>query len=182
MFFGNNLAFTFFFSWCYKKTNPCNFVFFQDLPYLKSVDSPEYESNLFPNLKITKIEIKKEEMKNILKSRFKSKKFSDKLDNTNPDEWIKISNGLDNGCIKELNILDEKVEGKDFRNMMDIKFTNLRISYNSDNKVFEIECLGCGHGVGMSQYGANYYAKQKMNCPQILAHYYPGTTLKEISI
>jgi stage II sporulation protein D len=36
---------------------------------------------------------------------------------------------------------------------------------------------GWGHGVGMSQYGANGYAQHGWTAPQILAHYYPGTTL-----
>jgi SpoIID/LytB domain protein len=36
---------------------------------------------------------------------------------------------------------------------------------------------GYGHGIGMSQYGALGYAQHGFAYPQILAHYYPGTTL-----
>src|SRR5881392_2959640 len=36
---------------------------------------------------------------------------------------------------------------------------------------------GWGHGVGMSQYGAFGYAQHGADYRQILAHYYPGTTL-----
>ena len=37
--------------------------------------------------------------------------------------------------------------------------------------------VGYGHGVGMSQYGAKVRAEQGSSPQQILAHYYPGTTL-----
>src|SRR3954452_23466533 len=36
---------------------------------------------------------------------------------------------------------------------------------------------GWGHGVGMSQYGAYGYAQHGATYQEILAHYYPGTTL-----
>ncbi len=36
---------------------------------------------------------------------------------------------------------------------------------------------GYGHGIGMSQYGALGYAQHGYTYPQILAHYFPGTTL-----
>src|SRR5699024_9055580 len=42
-----------------------------------------------------------------------------------------------------------------------------------------IVCYGYGHGVGMSQYGANEYAKNEgMTYREILAHYYPGTEVR----
>src|SRR4051794_24470734 len=36
---------------------------------------------------------------------------------------------------------------------------------------------GWGHGIGMSQYGANGYAQQGSDYAEILAHYYTGTTI-----
>src|SRR3954454_23525703 len=41
---------------------------------------------------------------------------------------------------------------------------------------------GWGHGVGMSQYGAYGYAQHGSTFQQILAHYYPGTTLGPASV
>jgi len=49
------------------------------------------------------------------------------------------------------------------------------IAYNPDKDEFTFSCKGYGHGVGMSQYGADEYAKQGWNYLQILAHYYQGT-------
>src|SRR5438093_3747892 len=45
------------------------------------------------------------------------------------------------------------------------------------NPTFVITGHGWGHGVGMSQYGAYGYAQHGWTAAQILAHYYPGTTL-----
>src|SRR5437588_1282171 len=43
--------------------------------------------------------------------------------------------------------------------------------------LFLVSGHGWGHGVGMSQYGAYGYAQHGASFQQILAHYYPGTTL-----
>ncbi|MDY7001913.1 MAG: SpoIID/LytB domain-containing protein, partial [Thermodesulfobacteriota bacterium] len=46
--------------------------------------------------------------------------------------------------------------------------------------VFYFKGKGYGHGVGLSQWGAQAMAVQGKICPEILAHYYPGTELKKI--
>ena len=51
------------------------------------------------------------------------------------------------------------------------------ITYNPALDTFTFSCKGYGHGAGMSQYGANEYAKQGWNYLQILAHYYQGTAV-----
>ena len=52
-------------------------------------------------------------------------------------------------------------------------------SYKDDEFIFTVR--GYGHGVGLSQVGANYMAKEGANFEEILSHYYPGTELKEYS-
>src|SRR5690349_6351455 len=47
--------------------------------------------------------------------------------------------------------------------------------------LFIVTGHGWGHGVGMSQYGAYGYAQHGATDQQILAHYYPGTTLATAS-
>ena len=47
--------------------------------------------------------------------------------------------------------------------------------------IVNITTFGNGHGVGMSQYGANELAKQGYRAEQIVAHYYPNTSLETIS-
>ena len=45
------------------------------------------------------------------------------------------------------------------------------------DNTFTFHVTGYGHGVGMSQYGANAMAKSGADYREILAHYYPGTQL-----
>ena len=46
-----------------------------------------------------------------------------------------------------------------------------------ENGEFVFTVHGYGHGVGMSQIGANAMAKEGFSAEEILAHYYPGTEL-----
>ena len=52
------------------------------------------------------------------------------------------------------------------------------ITYRADNDTFVITTRGVGHGVGMSQYGANVLAKNGKNYKEILEHYYNGVVIK----
>lgn len=59
----------------------------------------------------------------------------------------------------------------------DIKVETTTPNVSSTKGTFTFYVFGYGHGVGMSQYGANYLASQGWNYAQILANYYYGTTL-----
>ena len=50
----------------------------------------------------------------------------------------------------------------------------------ADEKTVTFEVSGYGHGVGMSQYGANTMAKEGYNYTQILTHYYTGTKVEGV--
>ncbi len=52
-----------------------------------------------------------------------------------------------------------------------------KISYQSDSDTFIFETRGKGHGIGMSQYGANSFAKAGMTYTEILEHYFNGVTV-----
>ena len=45
------------------------------------------------------------------------------------------------------------------------------------NELFTFDVLGYGHGVGLSQAGAQYLAQHGKNYQEILLHYYPGAAL-----
>ena len=47
-------------------------------------------------------------------------------------------------------------------------------------EIIKFKVIGYGHGVGMSQYGANGMAKAGYNYEQILKHYYKGVKLTKI--
>lgn len=59
-----------------------------------------------------------------------------------------------------------------------LKSSAYTITYNTHDDTFTFTVKGYGHGVGMSQYGANQYALSGWKYDRILTHYYPGTVLK----
>lgn len=76
-------------------------------------------------------------------------------------------------------VLGEKsYTGPQLRQHLDLPSTWWTCSRQGDQVVFEVR--GWGHGVGMSQYGADGMARQGRTFQEILQHYYPGTTLRPI--
>jgi stage II sporulation protein D len=81
------------------------------------------------------------------------------------------------GYVKEIQIGNRIYEGQEFRNLYALASSNFTISV-SDGQV-NITCKGYGHGVGMSQYGANFMAEDGFSYDEILRHYYTGCELKQ---
>ena len=52
------------------------------------------------------------------------------------------------------------------------------VSVRVEGRDLVFTTVGCGHGVGLSQYGARYLALDGKAYDQILSHYYPGTQLR----
>ena len=69
--------------------------------------------------------------------------------------------------------------GREIRELLNLRSTNF--TWHSSAKGVTITTYGYGHGVGMSQNGANTMAGQGSTAQQILAHYYPNTTLKKVN-
>ncbi|MBI0578064.1 stage II sporulation protein D [Neobacillus cucumis] len=65
--------------------------------------------------------------------------------------------------------------GKDIRDKLDLKSSDFTWSRKGDNII--IATKGFGHGVGMSQYGANGMAAEGKNYKQIVKHYYQGVQI-----
>lgn len=59
----------------------------------------------------------------------------------------------------------------------DLRSSAYTISYNKDEDKFIFTVKGYGHGVGMSQAGANQYAKKGWSYEKILKHYFTGISL-----
>lgn len=87
---------------------------------------------------------------------------------------------MDNGAyVDTITIAGKTITGRQMRETVlgfKIKSAAFDISFSGDNVVFTTH--GYGHGAGMSQWGAHYYAvKEGWSYSQILSHYYQGTTL-----
>lgn len=129
------------------------------IPYLQAVSSPEQrpaEENLFTF----------KELNRLLQQNFSSKQYRN----------AKIIRN-DTNRVDEIEINGVKWTGRDFRNHLNLRSTNF--SWQWSAKGVTIKTLGFGHGVGMSQYGADTMAKNGYTVEQILAHYYPGAKLEK---
>ncbi|MBQ4120044.1 MAG: stage II sporulation protein D [Clostridia bacterium] len=79
------------------------------------------------------------------------------------------------GYVKSVKICGKEFSGSEIREIMGLKSTNFSVTLK-DN-IFTFTVYGYGHGVGMSQNGANYMAQQGSDYKEILAHYYKGSQI-----
>ena len=147
-------------------------VFGGHLDYLKNVESPGdklasgYESE---------VKISCEDFK----SKIKSYRSESALD-SEPCTWIGESEKTDGGMVKKIIIGTLEFTGPEIRKIFGLRSSDFRVTYDSEDKTFIFKVYGYGHGVGMSQCGAQYMAKQGSDYRQILSWYYPDTTIKKL--
>ena len=91
--------------------------------------------------------------------------------------WLEKTNTSNTGMVKSVTICGKEISGSDFRTALGLRSFHFEIIYKGNS--FTINTKGYGHGVGMSQYGANAMAAQGKNYKEILSHYYPGTKIQE---
>ncbi len=82
-----------------------------------------------------------------------------------------------NGYVKSIEISSKKFSGEQLRQLLSLRSGNFTVEKSGELYVFT--CMGYGHGVGMSQYGANSMAKDGSDYKEILAHFYPGTKISK---
>lgn len=70
--------------------------------------------------------------------------------------------------------------GREVREQLGLRSTDFNIAFDVDRKRVLIETVGYGHGVGLSQYGAESYAQAGKTAEEIIAHYYTGVQIKKI--
>ena len=153
---------SFYFSMSNGQTENCELVFQEALPYLTSVES-NWDNETLQNYEVTK--------------EFTSQDFCNLL-NISCDE-INISdiNRTSSGRINTLKINANLMKGTEVRKKLSLRSTDFDIII--DNNV-KITTRGSGHGVGMSQYGANGMAKEGKNYQEILTHYYQNIEFSKI--
>lgn len=148
-------------------------VFAIDLPYLKSVSSP-YEEDA-PRFKST-VTMSIDDFVKKLKSKYPMAN----IDKTNVHEKIKLIERTATGRVKKIAIDTSVVDGRELRDLFDLNSTNFTISLDKKLNIIEIETYGFGHGVGMSQWGANGLGKNGKDFIEILKHYYTGVDILPI--
>ena len=68
------------------------------------------------------------------------------------------------------------LSGAEVRTALGLYSARFKISFTGNKKI-TFTTAGSGHGVGMSQYGANGLAKKGEDYRAILSHYYQGTAV-----
>jgi stage II sporulation protein D len=97
--------------------------------------------------------------------------------NFNTDTNIEVLSRTSSNRIDQVKIDDKIFSGIELRTLLGLRSTDFDIRIEDGQAVFVTR--GYGHGVGMSQYGANGMAKEGSGYREILSHYYPGTQIKE---
>ena len=80
------------------------------------------------------------------------------------------------GGIVTLDVGGVNIKGTEFRNIFSLRSTNVEIS--QENGDIKMSVKGFGHGAGMSQYGADYLARQGKTYKEILKTYYTGVEIE----
>ncbi|WP_317645489.1 stage II sporulation protein D [Sporosarcina sp. GW1-11] len=75
-----------------------------------------------------------------------------------------------------------ETSGRQIREKLHLASTDFNIAYDVNNQIVHVTTVGYGHGVGMSQYGAEAFAQKGWGAEQILTHYYTGTKIQKINL
>ena len=153
----------FFFSTSAGATENSEDVFITALPYLRSVSSVWDEiSPVYNDYEIFSLET-----------------FYNKLRLPYSKELkVEVLKKTKNGLIKKLKINGQTMSGDTFVARLNLRSNYITI-YQLDNQI-KVATKGYGHGVGMSQYGAQGMAKEGYTYDQIIKHYYQGVEIKKI--
>ena len=139
-----------------------------EVPYLISVESHGEESA--PNFYSTVIVSFGEFKEKILSA------YPDAVINSPQD--ISAPQLSEGGSVKSITIGGKQIGGREIRSLFALRSSCFKISADEITVTFEV--TGYGHGVGMSQYGANTMAKEGYSYIDILTHYYTGTEIKGV--
>ncbi|WP_440113561.1 stage II sporulation protein D [Paenibacillus sp. QZ-Y1] len=160
-----------FFSTSNGYTENAEDVWGNPVPYLKSVDSP-WDKSLAPGFKQT-ITMKRSEIFQKLNV------DSVPVTTQNGGSWMEVLSTTKGHRIKEVQIAGEMFSGPEVRKLLGLRSS--QFSWKTVRDQVEITTYGYGHGVGMSQWGANGMAQEGHTATQILKHYYTGISFGQAS-
>ncbi|TCS83386.1 stage II sporulation protein D [Tepidibacillus fermentans] len=139
----------------------------KEVPYLRSVASPWDKAS--PKYQSTMV-VPFSEIKGNLKV------DATVLASTG-QEWIKILEKTSTGRVKKIRVGDKLLTGREMRDLFSLRSSDFTIEVKKDQVVFHM--VGYGHGVGMSQYGANGMAQEGKKAEEIVKYYYKGVQIED---
>ncbi len=167
-YYNGNVAQTVYMASSSGYTTDAKNVWGSSVPYLKSVFCP-FDVTSDPNYGY-QMKVSEENMRTLTED-----KLGIKLSN-NPANWFTVMETVDGNYVSKVNVDGQAIiTGRSMRESIlnyKLKSTAFEVSYSDGYFVFTT--YGYGHGVGMSQNGANILAKQGYSYEQILKHYFTG--------
>lgn len=96
-----------------------------------------------------------------------------------PEDWFSDPEYINGHYVDSILVCGQQLSGREVReNLLEAKINSAAFEVDYADGVFTFTTYGYGHGVGMSQQGADYYAMQGWDYVDILTHYYTGTTVR----
>lgn len=147
-------------------------VFSQALPYLVSVQSiGEEEARRFAQTQT----FSRQKLAKALNAAFPGAGLSASA----LEEQLQPLSRSDSGRVGEMRVGSVTVTGRQMRKALGLNSTNFRFYFAKD--AVRIQTLGFGHGVGLSQAGADAMARDGADYEQILLHYYTGVRIAPLT-
>lgn len=137
-------------------------------PYLVSVDSPETEADV-PNFRST-VEVSPEDFREVMMAAVPDADFS-----ALPPDWLGERTEDTAGRVTSMRIGGTSVSGTQLRSLFSLRSADFTLEWTGHSFLFTV--MGSGHGVGMSQYGAEVMAREGATWREIVEHYYPGAEI-----
>jgi len=147
------------------QTTDAQNVWSKAVPYLVSVASPEGEE--VPDYR-TELTLSAAEVKELILDRYPGAKLSGK-----PGGWFADFVRDSAGTVVTVKVGGMPLKGGEVRKLLGLRSACFNLSVAGDQMTFQT--TGYGHGVGMSQYGANAMAREGKDFREILTWYYTGT-------
>lgn len=136
-------------------------------PYLQSVETSGEDGYKQYSSELT---ISKEKFKEKIKAKHPELKID-----FNDDKCIEIKEYTESNRVKTIKVGNINISGVEIRTLLGLKSTKFDVSMDKDNITFKV--IGYGHGVGMSQTGADSMAKQGSNYEDIIHHFYTNVEI-----
>ena len=145
-------------------------VWGSQVDYLTGVDSPEGEE--VPNYH-TQVDKTAQEVRQAVLDAYPGADLSG-----DPSGWFGQADRDAGGTVRSIPLGGVTLTGGQVRSLFALRSAAFTVAW--DGSKFTFSVTGYGHGVGMSQYGANAMAKEGKGFREILTWYYTGTAVEEL--
>ena len=139
-------------------------------PYLQVVETAGEEGY---SQYSSRVVLSKEEFKNKI-----LEKHQDLEIDFSKENQIEITEYTDSNRVRTVRVGNINISGTEMRSLLGLRSTNFTFKIEDNNIIFDV--IGYGHGVGMSQTGADSMAKQGSNYEEIIKHFYTGVEIVDM--